>query len=199
MLVVDQSINVSLKDSNNQVVGESFIEQSLDGDGGGGTNSPPLRFLYIPKPNNGNYSLELTSSQVNNYQMDLYLYDRDGNVKIVNTSGIVGGQDLDKYLISFNKNTSSSSSSSQNITFDTLIQDLHSLRQLNELNLGVYKSLLALAESAKKLSSNSATKKASANILKQMDMHISLLKNKGVTQNAYNILHKDIQAILQTL
>jgi N-acetylneuraminic acid mutarotase len=85
------------------------------------------------------------------------------------------------------------------ITFDSLITDINSLYSLGEINFPNRTSLLAQAKTAKKLSENNITKRASIKILRAMDRQILRAKGRGVSESAYSILHKNIQALIEGL
>ena len=196
MAVVDKDIEINAIDSLGNPVGFSDIQEPLHEDGGSQISGPAVKVFYIVKPNSGNYILSLSSSQNSDYLLDLYMYDENGNVKKINTPGIVSSQNSDSFAIQFNKNNSSSSSTTQNGMFENLLKDLITLRSTNDVDRIQFKLLEAKVKTAAHLSTNKNTKKGSINMLKAMDKQLSAKKNKGISQNAYNILHADIQSIL---
>lgn len=198
MLVVDEEINVSVENSSGDPVGESFIQQPLEGDETPGNFSgDPLRMFYLSDPTSGEYTLNLSSSPLQNYQLDVYYYDANGDVKVQHLNGILGSDGADELTLEYNKENINESETI--ITFDDLIDDINSLYGLGEINFPNRVLLLAQAKIAKKLSGNSITKKASINILKAMQKKIMKQKGKGVSSNAYDILSSDLKILISSL
>lgn len=199
MGVVDSNVNVLLLDSEGNIVGESFIQESLENDEGAGKSGQNLRTFYLAAPDSGQYSLALSSSITTKYNLDLYAYDKDGNVKVAHFNGVVGPEDSDQYSIKFNKEDSKSSLSNQNITFDSLINDLDSLYSLREINFGYHLYLLIQANTAKFFASNQFTKGRALALLRSMDKQILEGRGRGISDSAYDILHNDIQHLILNL
>ena len=201
MLVVDEGVNISVSSPSGELVGESFVQQPLENEETpGDLSGDPLRIFYLPDPGSGNYELALSSSNNNNYDLDVYYYDIDGNVRINYFSGIVGQGDEDNYSLLFDKNNVDDSNSTKVVTFDSLIDDLLSLRASGDINnFGVYSSVLTKANVAQGRGENIGTKTASGNLLKSFQKEITKQKGKGVSETAFNILNNDIQVLIENL
>ncbi|GEM_PF-2699608 len=201
MLVVDKEVDISVSSSSGELVGESFIQQPLENEETPGDFSgDSVRIFYLPDPESGDYQIVLSSNLVKNYLLDVYLYDKDANVDVKHFSGIVGSQDEDSFKIEFNKDDVEESSASTNITFDSLINNIKSLRHLGEIrNFGTYISILTKANVAKGLSANIRTKKASINLLKSIQREIERQRGRGVSENAYDILSNDLSHLINNL
>ncbi|GEM_PF-4440696 len=91
---------IELLNSNNNPVGQSFIQQPLVDDvDKKSTSGHPLIVFYFAKPSNGQYKLSVKSDK--EYQLEIFIYDRDGNVT---RNNFVGKRGDNLYLIEFNKN-----------------------------------------------------------------------------------------------
>ncbi|MBN1168954.1 C39 family peptidase [Candidatus Woesebacteria bacterium] len=67
------------------------------------TEGETLNALWYPKPENGNYSFEVSGDGF--YQLDIYYYDRNGNVKMETIYGYLPHGETDTYYLSYNKDS----------------------------------------------------------------------------------------------
>ena len=111
-------------------------------------------------------------------------------------SGIIGSNDTDQYSINFNKVNSESSSQVHIVTFDSFIQDINTLFDAKEINFPTFMSVSSQARVAKKLSGNLLSRQSAIQILKLIDKELLKKLDKGVSENAYSILHSDIEVLL---
>ncbi len=196
LFIVSQNVNLSFQNSNNQTVGNQFIQQPLNNDVNGNPAGPPTKFLYLPKPENGNYiaTLSATSNQI--YQFGVYLYDKDGNVKVSTYSGILGPNSKDTFVISFNKNNSTSNSR-QTLTFKNIIDDINLLYDIKQITKNDRRNdLVILLQKAGKIVN---TKPYKPKELKQKldDFEKDLIQNRGkyITETAFQNLLYDLQLL----
>ncbi|PIR79720.1 MAG: hypothetical protein COU25_03850 [Candidatus Levybacteria bacterium CG10_big_fil_rev_8_21_14_0_10_35_13] len=194
MLVVDENVNISFKNSNYEEKGDSFIQEPLDNDQGDGTSGQPVNMFYFPEPDNGTYNLELSSSSDQNYQLDVYFYDVDGNVKILNLNGFVSEFNDDSFEIDFDKLLSDNSSIivlSNNFRFD-----LGVLLESGDIkNRGIYTSFISKLNNFEKAKNN----KTKTNILNAMINEAKAQRGKGISEVAYQIITNDINSLKDTL
>ncbi len=196
LLIVNQNVNLNFQNSNNQVVGNQFIQQPLLNDTNGNPAGSPLKFLYLPKPNNGDYIATLSAGQNQTYQFGVYLYDKDGNVQISTYSGVLGPNSKDTFTISFNKDNTSSTSK-PTTTFQNVIDDINILYSLKQVTKKDRKNdLINLMQKADKIFKSKPFKPKE---LKQKfdDFELDLKNEKGktISQLAYDILFADIEAL----
>lgn len=150
MLVTDPGINIVLKDSTGNLHGEQFIQQPLIDDlNRTDTNGFSVKFFYSNKPPNGQYQVELTSENTQNYDIKMYLYDKSGNVNIFDQSGLTSQNSSDTFSINFDSQTFSNSSSQKIVIFQSLIDDIKEAHSLNLAHKSAAKVLTELAKSAK--------------------------------------------------
>lgn len=201
MLVVNEGIDISVSSPSGELIGESFIQQPLENDETHGDFSgEALKIFYLPDPESNHYQIVLSSNSVKNYLLNVYLYDKDANVGVKQFSDVVGSQDKDSFKIGFNKDDVEESSVSINITFDSLIDNIKSLRHLGEIKkFGTYISILTKANVAKGLSANIWSKKASINLLKSIQREVERQRGREVSENAYDILSNDVNYLISNL
>ena len=150
MIAVNPDIQIALQDALGNTIGEQFIQQPLiDDHNGSGTSGSPLKIFYLKKPTNGQYQIELTSPSTQNYDLKIYLYDKDGNVNIFNQSILIGQNSSESFSINFDPEYSDNSSAQKIVTFQVLIDDIKEARSLNLINKNAANSLLMIAKSAK--------------------------------------------------
>lgn len=194
MLVVDDDIDISLTDSNNVATGSASVQEPLDNDSGDGTSGEPLNIFYLPKPTSGEYSLNLSSNSDQNYQLDVYFYDEEGNVKILNLSGFVSDFNDDNFEINFDKDDLSNSllhSDIYNLRFDLGVL----LNSGDIKNRGIYQSFISKLNSYEKAKDT----KTKLNILNAMTNETNAQRGKGLTELAHQIILDNINSIIDLL
>jgi hypothetical protein len=98
MLVVDSDITLEIYNSDDQSVGNFYPNEFLEDDFGN-NESEHLNIFLLPTPADGVYKVEATGL-AGSYQLDSYLYNKQGIVQIVPLEGIIIGEDQsDKYLM----------------------------------------------------------------------------------------------------
>ena len=107
MLVVDSNINIVLKDTSGNILGEEFIQSPINNTLSSGSSSGnPLKTIYFKAPSTGVYKVFLTSLNNSPYRLDAYLYDSNGNVVKRDFSGRLNKTKGDSFTINFDKNNS---------------------------------------------------------------------------------------------
>lgn len=191
MISADSEINISLKDFNNNIVGENFIQQPLVSDDNSAQSNSSIKIFYLPKPQTQDYHLTISSSIDKVYDLHVYLYDQDGNVNVLDQNGLIGPDRTDNFTISFDKQNSSNSKNTKIITFQSLIDDINEAKNLKFINNnGVYNSLLAKATISQII--NQINKNTSKNILNSLLNELNAQKEKHITEDSYQILIYDI-------
>lgn len=143
MIVSKPDLNAGILDSNGQLVANTYIEDPIqDPSGENTTSAGSVAISYVEKPTNGNYSIEISSNETREYSLDVYLYESDGDVVVKKLSGIVGEDDLDTYIINFNKENNSNQSIKKDVTFDALIKDIEFYYQTGHIKPVFTKKLL---------------------------------------------------------
>lgn len=193
MFVVDKDININLKDSNGNEVGESYIQEPIINPLGDSEGGSAIKMLYLQKPADGNYSLEVSSPSTANYLLDGYLYDKDGKVKKIDLNGVVGVGDVDTYQITQNKENVNQGGIKQVVTFDSLKRDIALFYKAGKIrNFGKYAAWTAQVDQAKFISRIS--KKGAKAILQALRKQITSEKkaidsvSKGILLNEIGIL-----------
>ena len=81
------------------------------------TNSPTLQIIEIPKPTEGIYTLMISGSELDNFDLQVWAYDQAGNLSDLSQIGLVGAIPQ-SYNLNFSKQTPSS------ITRTTTFEDV---------------------------------------------------------------------------
>lgn len=102
MFVVDEDINLTLKDEEQNIInGISYIEEPIksikDQNKFSGSK---LKILIFEKPDNGQYELSLSGPK-GSYQLDSYLYDTNGKLNKNTFSGKIINNETDQFNISY--------------------------------------------------------------------------------------------------
>lgn len=158
---------------------------------GSGANIYSLNF-----PDEGEYKIQITSTENAFYTLNASTFQVDGTHALHKIEGIIGPNSVDEFTINYSK--TSESEVEEIIDFNTLISDIKILYNLNEItNKKYYALLLAEAHLAKRLDQKWYSKKASKNLLKAMNRNIDRNTGRYLTQNAFEILDKDIGYLIQ--
>jgi hypothetical protein len=191
MLNTDPSITITVKDSNGNAVGESFIQQPLVNDDNPSQVNSPIQIFYLPQPQTQDYHLTISSSTDKIYDLHAYLYDQDGNVNVLDQNGLIGTGKTDNFTINFDQQNFSNSKNTKIVTFQSLIDDINEAKTLKLINNnGVYDSLLAKAAISQII--NLINKNTSLNILNSLLNELNAQRGKHITENAYQILLYDV-------
>lgn len=89
MLTVNPNIELVVKDPQGNIIPGVYFEQNpIIDDVGNNQNGPPIKIFLYPKPENGEYRVEVSGNQTR-FKLNAYIYDRDGNVKTKTFNGKV--------------------------------------------------------------------------------------------------------------
>lgn len=197
MFVVDDNIDLTLKDSNGNDVGELYQQDAIDNPLNDSEGNAKVKVLYFEQPEGGNYTVVLNSSDSSSYSLEAYLYDIEGNVKKLDFGGLVGDGAEDTYEIGLNKEDSSQSNASQIVSFDSLKSDIILLYKLGKIkNFGRYTAWVAQVDQAKFLSR--ITKKGTKVILNSLKNQIENDK-KAIDDASKSILINQINILINSL
>lgn len=202
MFVTDQNTHIELKTASGSAIGSSFIQQPLISDtqdNSGISAGSPLTIYLVPQPASGTYYLNITGQDGQPYNVDAYLYDKDGNVHDpIHLNGNLTNKGTQAQEITFDNQTVANDTISSIITFDTFISDINRLQDQNQLQKGPATALGALARTAAKSldKKNTLPSKVQLFALKGL---LDIFHNRGITDAAYNILSSDIQYLLNSL
>jgi len=193
LLVASPTLDIKAKDSLGNFVGEQYLQRPLKNDSDSGkVSGDPIKMYYFSKPETGDYQINLTSLDTQEYKITAYLYDINGNVKILEQKGIVNPKKEDNLTIKFNKLNSSSSNAIKIVTFDNLLLDIKELQSLHLINNVVANGLTDIAKNAEK-NYNKGLKKVSLLGLNLFEIMLKTIKNPFLIKNdAYQILLYDI-------
>jgi hypothetical protein len=107
-----------------------------------------LKSFYLPKPQGGQYKVEITGN--GNYFLESFLYDIDGNVNNKQNPDAVTPGSKNVYLINFNHDTSTNTTNDK-ITFNFLLQRFDTDKTAALItNNGAYTSIRNMIENAQK-------------------------------------------------
>lgn len=142
MIVNSSNINMGVVDSQGQPVGFTVEEGPIIDPESGQSSGTPLPVIYVQKPENGQYKIEISSPDLRVYEFEVLLYDLEGNVVSKKITGIVGEDDLDVYTIDFNKQGNVQNGIEKEVTFDSLIKDIEFYYQNSNIKTFAVKKLL---------------------------------------------------------
>ncbi|MBI3985159.1 MAG: C39 family peptidase [Candidatus Levybacteria bacterium] len=198
MLTVNPDINLVVKDLDGNIVGESFIQQPLTEESNPSLTNSPIRIFYLPKPENQEYTIEISSSENKAYDLNILLYDQNGNVNKISQPGLISENQNDGYVIKFNKENSNNSKAVKQVSFQTLLDDINEGRKLKLISPFVAENLIKLLKDAQK--NMDKNKKLAAKLeLTLMEEVIKPLKNTLVKEPAYSVLLNDLKLLKGSL
>ena len=189
MLIVDENVDILLTDSNNIATGSSSIQEPLDNDTSVGISGKPLNIFYLPQPEDGIYNLNLSSNSDQNYQLDVYFYNIDGNVKLATLSGFILNRNIDEFDIDFNKVDSGTSEINPKNELKFKLGSLFSSGEIK--NKGIYNSLISKLNNYEKAEND----KTKSNIINALKNELEAQKGKGISGEAYDIIIENINLL----
>lgn len=186
----NQDMEFNLTNSNSNSVGDRFLQTPLVNDS---TNQPggiALQMLLLQKPTDSNYKLHLTTTNSGEKNINIFFYDKDGNVNEQSITFFLNTSSEQIVDINFDTDNLGSSKSTRIVTFDTLINDLKEAKNLNMIN-NLFNPLLTLANTAQKnyeRNLNLITKTQ----LKAMKVILNAGRKFLIKPDAYQILIYDV-------
>lgn len=100
MITTNPNTQIELQDSDGDVVGETIIEDPIVNPEDPEQKNESLKILYLPKPSDTSYNLVITSS--GNYEVKIYLYDKNGEVFTSTETGTLPPEQTKIIPINFN-------------------------------------------------------------------------------------------------
>lgn len=193
MLVVDPTVDILIKDHNGNTVGQSFVENPI-GDPLNTLNNTrgPLKEIFISEPASDQYTIIVSSQNTQQYNLHSYLYDIDGNLKMIENQGVINQGTTNDYTLSFDKNIINNTTFNQNVTIDTLNNDIVTLYSLGYIKKEFYKELVEKVKEIKKNQNKNG--EGYVNKLKELNKEIN--KKKGIDGYATQILMNDLTQLI---
>ncbi len=197
MVVTDPNTSIIIKDINGNKTEESYTQQPLVSKTNNNQKNYPINILYFPKPISGNYQMLISSSINKIANFKIYLYNQNGDNKIINESILVN-QEPSSVKINFDKNDLSKSFILRKVTIDTLINDIKTLKNIKLIQPKSANLLKTLANSIK-YDLKMKNKKLAIIKLKIIKNMIEISPKKIINKDAKNILSVNIISILQEI
>lgn len=167
MLTINPNVNINMINSNGQTIGNAFLEDSIVNPENSNQVSSPIKIYYIQKPEDENYTITLSSSSTSQYNLEVYLYDTNGNVDVQTFRGNLKQNQEVNYNINYKKG---------------LLTDLNSFFSDGSIdNSGIFNSLLVKITTTTDLN----------NFINELNAQ----KGKHINQNAYDTLIADLNNI----
>lgn len=158
-------------------------------------NLPILKVFMLPKPQEGNYKVEILNSD-NPYFLDSYLYNLDGEITSSSFERITPGKTPDIFNIVYSKSPKIHATET---TFDSILDDLENIYNLNEIkNKFIYKILkreIFMSKFLYKKNKIIPTK----NLLKNASNHVKMFTTRYISKNISNILISNLNFLINSL
>lgn len=191
MFVTQPGLTLTLKDSQGNIVGSTFLQEPLQNDSHPGTFSgQPVQVLLDETPNTDTYLLTVNGSAGQNYDITGYLYDINGNVNKIDIEGTLDNTHPNNFTIQLNKNNVNNDSFQKIVTINTFLFDIQKEKDLGGINKLLANPLIELAKSIKE----DISKHHAIPAKLKLDALIEILKalnGKSTSKEAYDVLHYD--------
>lgn len=190
MIVTTPDIQITLKNSLGNEIGDQFIQEPLINDATGQTGGSARRIFYVQKPPSGNYQLIISAPTTQEYKINIYFYDQNGNVNVSEQTGITG-LNLDQEILNFDQTNSNNSRAQKVATFQSTIDDI---RELQILKLIKDKTLVETIINYIRLTEKitAINKRAALAQLNHLEKIIKMSKEKLMEEEAFQIILYDI-------
>jgi hypothetical protein len=198
LITANQNVNVQIKDSAGNILGNQFLQQPLVSDDNNKTSGDPLRMVYVQKPPSGDYQISLTSGSNEAVSVNIYSYDVNGNVATEDVPIVLSSGKPNLINLNFNNQNANNSSVEKIATFDSLISDIRTLSNLHLINT---RSADELIKSIMKLQKNYNKK---FKILTQLELRfmkesLRFYDQKSMSKEAYEIIERDFNDLIKSL
>lgn len=205
-IVADKDVDISLRDSSGSSVGESYIDYEInDATLEKETTQvlPSLKILTFAQPHSDSYQIEVSSQTIKNFQLDIKLLDMEGDDSVKTFKGVVSPDASSTFTLNYNQQSAASSAVDPEITFDKLKADIKTLYLQGKIkNKVVYATLLVAAEVAERatlINRQPLGNKLAVVALKAFQLELNKVRGKSVTEDGYQILYQDSQALINEL
>ncbi|HSW88740.1 MAG TPA: C39 family peptidase [Candidatus Saccharimonadales bacterium] len=205
VLAVNKDVNISLKDSLGNRVGQSYLQYHLFDPAttsGIDITNPSLKILAYQKPFTDTYQINIDAPTVKDYNLDIYNIDKEGNNTLQTNKGTVAPNIDNKFSLSFDKQLSKNSNITPIITLYTLKLDIDELYKQSLIdNYGIFFSLeteVKLAIKANDTSTKNGTK-ISITLLKTFLLELNSQRDKHIKESAYQILNNEANYLIKNL
>ncbi len=188
MIAFNPTLNVDLRDSNNNSVGQVFTENPINNPNTDNQNNGnPIKILYLEKPADTSYHIIINSSSTTSYSLAVYLYDKDGDVFEENKMGIITASQQKNLPVTY---------TSQNlypttVTFTTLQNDVAKAFKNKQLTNDLYATLTTKEVLAKK-DAGAGKVESELSILLAMEKEIEKNNGTKIKDPAYSKLLYDL-------
>lgn len=134
IFAVDEAVDIKLLNSNNEPVGQIQFEAPIFDQVTQTSGEETLKVLYFKQPPEGNYTLKISSTNNQTYQLDAYIYNQEGDKALQTIEGIVGPTDTDILRLDFDPVSEMPTPLVQEIKFESVRADINSSYQLGWIN-----------------------------------------------------------------
>lgn len=194
MLVADADISLKILDNNGNELATGFVQQPINDPTDLTKHNSPLTMLYFQKPKTGQYQIIASSSNNKQYTLSAYLYDVNGDVKMIDQPSIIKPESTNSFIVEFDKNNNNNSNINKNVTFQITINDIRELDQLGHMDRGITTALIQLINNSEKMYLSNKKKQA-MQLLWTAEKLLDKSINKLADNKAYEILMIDFVAL----
>ncbi len=205
--VVDKDAEVTVRDDNGRTYGESYLEYSPAQviDEPFNTNTSAVKVFYFAKPESDNYTVEVYSSIDPNFQLDEYIFTKEGEMKAASYTGTLTPDAVTSYKLRYDKGNINNIKTElfREVTFALLKNDIKQLYKQKQIkNVIFYTAFLLQTELAEKATLSNKQplgNKLAVATLKAMQLELNKQKGKSITKEGYDILTSDISTLIKAL
>lgn len=156
-----------------------------------------VNVLLLPQPDSQKYKLTVSSSEKNDYTINIVTFREDGKFEVNKYVGTVDANSDNNVEVDYSK--IDTSSIIRDVNFDTLIDDIQILRRFNSIDSDhLANHLTNIIEQAQKDNANENLK-LSFQKIGNFDKTLNNQINKGLTQDAFDILIYDSTVLQNSL
>ncbi len=188
MLVINEDVDISIKDSEDNLVGDIFKEELIDQTDG--SSNGGLNVYYFPKPEDGDYVIRVSGGE-GLYQLDSYLYDTDGEVAKKTFQGVLSGSDEEEYQIMLGEDDEID----KKIGIDGMLADLEKLYQMKLLDHNSYNLIKKQLLIMKKLEGKRVAQTGVKLLTLSLKRQIQLLSSRLISTEAEAVLLEDLEGL----
>ncbi len=103
LITGNKNLHFGLKDSIGNSIGQDYLQESLIDDEANQPKGSSIQMLLVPKPSSGMYTLNITGNN-GEKKFQIYLYDKDGNLKLMKEAINIKDNKSQNINIYFDKN-----------------------------------------------------------------------------------------------
>lgn len=197
MITSDPSLTISILDNHGNTISNNQLENPIIDPVSNTKSGSAIKNTYVQQPISSSYKILISSPKTQLYEITLYLYDKNGEVKEEHLNGITHTK-TNMFTLNFDKLDMSQDTLKKSVTYQNILNDLDAAYHNKMILKGVYTPLRQIISDSMKDYNKKRiyTAKIKLDIALQLtNSPVRLLNNTMY----FSILNSDLKSLYHTI